>query len=749
MDIHRCRFVDYTPHTITATAFSHPSTLSTKPPSSELRLAIGRSNGDIEIWNPRYNWTHELTLPGSKGRSIEGLVWATSPEGTESPRLFSVGGSTYITEWNLSTGKPITNYDCNAGIIWSIDVSSNNQKLAVGCDDGSVVIVDISGGPGFMEYDLICQRQDARVLSIKWDNKNQPARLVGGCADGRIRVWSADGETKGRILGTMRVDKSKTESTLVWSLSVMENKGQLISGDSTGSVKIWDLENYTLLQSFKVHDADVLCLVHDVNEEKIFSGGVDRKIHQFDLISTKTSSKWVHSFNRLLHSNDIRSMSIYENKGGYGFLVSGGVERAIVVQHVQQFHDGKYKKLLINQQLSNVIVDSGKRLIIMWQDQQVKIWKILENGKYKLVCKVSLADDENITSVDYNSESNLLAVSKLTSVKLFQLEESTKGKLHVHKIRDESFDSLIEGAKLIKFIESKTLLIVTPEEELYKFDINPEQSRIELSAEIEQIEPSPSTNSTSNKLQHASCINNLIISPDCQNLIISRYNGQIEIYPLNGTSPAYILTKLSSYAHLLQCSTNEKLIVLTEDNKIFEFYINQTESKTLQTPWSRRNSEFLPRQFTSLEDKPQGMVVKYEKLWIFGSAWLVYFDLSVNIPISKEFKNAGGSGGRKRNRNGLSIIEDEASGEVDENVEVLETSLKQREIDRLRQQIQDDEQSTNGRSGSGNQKPFFITEKYRPIMKVCDFGENEIVVIERPYFALPTTPAFNLPKLKI
>ena len=82
MDVHRCRFVDYTPHTVTATAFSHVSDPE-KVSDPSLRLAIGRSNGDIEIWNPRYNWVFETKLAGSRGRSIEGIVWA----GAEEPRM--------------------------------------------------------------------------------------------------------------------------------------------------------------------------------------------------------------------------------------------------------------------------------------------------------------------------------------------------------------------------------------------------------------------------------------------------------------------------------------------------------------------------------------------------------------------------------------------------------------------------------------------------------------------------------------
>ena len=94
MIVHRCRFVDFTPATITSLAFSHKSNINKLTPS-DLRLAIGRSNGNIEIWNPRNNWFQEMVIEGGKDRSIEGLCW--SNVNGESLRLFSIGGSTVVT----------------------------------------------------------------------------------------------------------------------------------------------------------------------------------------------------------------------------------------------------------------------------------------------------------------------------------------------------------------------------------------------------------------------------------------------------------------------------------------------------------------------------------------------------------------------------------------------------------------------------------------------------------------------------
>lgn len=683
--------------------------------TNDLRLAVGRNNGDIEIWNPKFNWTHEITLYGSKGTSVEGLCWAVNDEDT-TPRLFSIGGSTYITEWDLSTGLPKINYDCNVGVIWSMAINKSNTKLAVGSDDGSVCIVDISGGFGSLEHDMICQRQDLRVLSLSWYENDL---VIGGCADARIRCWSVSKDTRGRIMGTMRVDKSKTESTLVWSVNVLPTKRQIISGDSTGSVKVWDLNTFTLLQSFNNHEADVLCITNDLSEEKVFTAGVDRKIHQYNLVNASSNkSKWVHSYNRLLHSNDVRSMAVYESKG-YNFLVSGGVEKSIVIQSINLFHDGKYRKLSLCQQQSNIAINSSKKLVVMFQDQQVKIWSVGLSENYKLVAKMVLSDDDNITKVSLNESADLLAVATLSSVKLFHLTP-VNNKMIVSKIRDTNFDV---GAKSVVLV-GETLIVLTSSDELYKFNIDVEEQKVELVDEIEL----PGSLIKSN-IPYINNIKSMICNKDV--LILTRFNGAIEVVNLSNLE-SYKLAQLSSTPHLTEFSQSNTLIVVTDDNKIHEFFIKNGSLESILTPWSKRNTEFLPKQFLTLDDKPEGIFVDQSKVWLYGKGWLCFFDMTMNIPINKAYKNMVS---KKRNRDGLTIDEDE--DDEDEEETSMELSLRQSQVDKMKQE----DQETND-----NDKPYWISFKYRPIIAANKLGDD-LIIIERP--SVPTGAAFKLPKIKV
>lgn len=726
MDIHRCRFVDYTPHVITALAFSHTCDVS-QPAPAGLMLAVGRSNGDIEIWNPRFNWTHELTLPGARGRTVEGLVWSHAVG--ENPRLFSIGGSTYITEWDLKTGRPKANLNCNAGVIWCIDSNSSGSRLAVGCDDGSIVIIDLSGGPGVMDFEFICQKQDQRVLGIQWyDNET----VIGGCADGRVRCWSLGGENRGRITASMKVDWLKTESTLVWSIACLPKKGQFVTGDSTGAVKFWEMKSHTLIQSFTTHDADVLCLAKDASGENVFSAGIDRKIHHFSFLEAKKnkkSSRWIHNDSRLLHLNDVRALELFECKS-YNFLVSGGVERSLIVQSVDKFQHGQYKKILMDQQISNIVTCSDSELVAMFQDQTVKIWRIGDDT-HKLQAKLKLSEEDNVTSVgigEFSDNVSILVVSTINSVKAFSLTRTDK-KLTVKKFRDEAFDSLVSGAKKVLMLDECKLLIHSPDDELFLFQIH--ESTIELIDELETL--ASEYVETRGGFEHYNAIRTIAVSRDSTRLAIARFNNSVELITLDGT--AVKLATLSNLVHLMQFTENETLVVLSEENKLREF---DTSNKThLLTPWSQKNSEFLPPAFLKLDDKPQGMFVQESKVWIYGSQWMCFFDLSLNLDVSKNHLRS-----RKRHRDGLSIHENDIASENPED-SYFEKELATALMKRLEQG--DVEFAGNGK----DQKSFWMTQKYRPILKVDPWGDKDIVVIEREAFALPTNAAFEVSLVKI
>ncbi|PWN45940.1 hypothetical protein IE81DRAFT_319786 [Ceraceosorus guamensis] len=205
--VHRTRFLDWSPSSITALAFS-PSlphhSLHVRPV-----LAIGRDNGNIDIctWvsensggdgdaaardssGNAKSWIVDSTLVGPAASKIDHLafIFTSAPEDVAGysssttlsiPRLFSSSGGSILTEHFLPahllshsalsapsiTGEQSAQHflqlgldkgrsqrslsrtlSSGGGAIWSMAADPLSKYLALGCEDGVVRIVDVARG---------------------------------------------------------------------------------------------------------------------------------------------------------------------------------------------------------------------------------------------------------------------------------------------------------------------------------------------------------------------------------------------------------------------------------------------------------------------------------------------------------------------------------------------------------------------------------------------------------------------------
>lgn len=355
MDVHRCRFVPYPPSAINAVAFSHPSSLTSKTKDfPTLRLAIGRANGDIEIWNPlNGEWFQESILRGGKDRSIEGLVWTQDPDDFDKHgskvagriRLFSIGYSAVMTEWDLALGKPLRHSAGNYGEIWCIAAQpvarlshkasdqnrngfshngdSQEQNIIAGCADGAIaVFTTADSNLQFLKALVRPAKKKARVLSIIYQNRDI---AVAGYADSTIRVFDTRHGQQIRNMSFGAAPIGGPEQILVWSVKCLPD-GTIVSGDSTGTLRFWDGQNYTLLQRIKSHVTDILEVAISANGETVFSGGTDRRTALYRRVGSGETAKrhqWAKVTHRRLHKHDVKTMAAFETKD-LSVLVSGG-----------------------------------------------------------------------------------------------------------------------------------------------------------------------------------------------------------------------------------------------------------------------------------------------------------------------------------------------------------------------------------------------------------------------------------------
>ena len=348
MDIHRCRFVPYPASAINAVAFSH-SSLPANAPSKHIavRLAVGRANGDIEIWNPfNGTWLQELVIPGGKDRSVDGLVWLTeadeeSSNGKTIPgrsRLFSIGYTSTITEWDLEKGKPKKHASGQHGDIWCIGVQPpvrrkngavmpNPRKLVAGTVDGNLVLYSTEDGNLHFEKSLIkTPSKKTKMVSIAFQNHNI---VVVGCSNSTVCAYDIRNGTLLRQMSLGTGVSGGSKNIIVWSVKCLP-RGDIVSGDSTGQVCIWDGKTYTQAQRIQSHTQDVLCLSVNADGSQIFSGGMDKRTVFYEPRSGQ-QGRWTKVYHRKYHEHDVKAMASFEGKG-MSVVVSGGKWSNLVSQ---------------------------------------------------------------------------------------------------------------------------------------------------------------------------------------------------------------------------------------------------------------------------------------------------------------------------------------------------------------------------------------------------------------------------------
>ncbi|KAI1374326.1 WD40 repeat-like protein [Hypoxylon crocopeplum] len=471
MDIHRCRFVQYNPSAINAVAFSYP-TVTKSQRGAPVRLAIGRANGDIEIWNPLNGiWHQETTLHGGKDRSIDGLVWVSEPDQVQQDgtrlvgksRLFSIGYTSTVTEWDLEKGRPRKQASGMHGDIWCLaaqpfaasagnggkstnGVVRGGKRLVAGTMDGSLVLYSIDDDD--LRFDRILVKSSSKktkMVSIAFQNRNV---VVVGCSDSAIRVYDM---RNGNVLRKMTLGSDLsggTKEIIVWSVKCLNGR-DIVSGDSTGQVCIWDGKTYTQAQRLQTHNQDVLSLATSADGSTIVSGGMDRRTVLYQKTSG-SAARWGKVWHRRYHSHDVKTMASFEGHG-LSVVVSGGPDASPIILPLQKAGMENHRTLSHLPQDPPLQSAPKSRLIVSWWEREIYVWRLRQplrdlvdmsagesavEKNRKLLARILIKGEANITSASISHDGSLLVVSTTSDIKAFYLKprSETKDELKISKV---------------------------------------------------------------------------------------------------------------------------------------------------------------------------------------------------------------------------------------------------------------------------------------------------------------------------
>ncbi|KAH7406029.1 small nucleolar ribonucleoprotein-like protein complex subunit [Phaeosphaeria sp. MPI-PUGE-AT-0046c] len=463
MDIHRSRFVPYPSSAINALAFSHAEPEHGSVDTDTLRLAIGRANGNIEIWNPKNGaWLQEKVFFGGKDRSVEGLAWTQEPEQKDANnnivpgrlRLFSTGYSNSITEWDLPTGLPLRHSNGNHSEVWCFAVQplhkqthtgpaegrKAHQKLVAGCADGTIVLLSTEDDD--LTFDRFVTRatnKKARALSVAYKDNDI---VIAGFADSMIRVFDT---RNGNVIRNISLGSGPIggpKEILVWKVKCLAN-GDFVSGDSTGEVRFYSGKNYSQTQRISGHEADVLDLAVSRDGNSIFSAGMDRRTCYYSRKKSPAKTggqngQWRKVSHQRYHQHDVKAMATYEGSK-LNVVVSGGIDTQPIVVPLRDFGKELSRGLPSLPPSPPLISAPGVRLLVSWWNTEVRIWRVKPQDegseKPKVVARLAMQGEENISSASISQDGGLLAISTTSDVKLFQLIQPRSGAGETLRIR--------------------------------------------------------------------------------------------------------------------------------------------------------------------------------------------------------------------------------------------------------------------------------------------------------------------------
>lgn len=706
MDVHRCRFVPYQPSAINAIAFSHPKTKSGKH-ATIARLAVGRANGDIEIWNAASGtWLQELIIRGGRDRSIDGLVWANEPDQDlgdgrvriGKSRLFSIGYTSTVTEWDLETGKPKRHASGQHGDIWCIaaqpparnDGSSENaNKLIAGTIDGELVMYTLE------DDDLRFQRvlvksptKKAQMVSIAFQSRKV---VIVGCSDSTIRAYDM---TRGHMIRRMTLGSDLaggSKDTIVWSVKCLPN-GNIVSGDSTGQICIWDGTTYTQAQRIQGHKQDVLSLAVSADGSTIMSGGMDRKTVLYKQ-STGAGQRWSKVWGRRYHNHDVKAMASFEH-AKTSVVVSGGPDATLVAVPLKEMGRENHRVVGNLPQQAPVLSASQARFVVSWWDREVHIWSlrqpasdILEAGEYdvnqnrKLLKTIVVKGDANIASASINSEGTLLIVSTSTDVKAFELEHSDPERPSDVTVGSLELPEAIAGAGATKVQlspDGKWLALVQDGSRVVAVELNIAKAdeptfTWQRLGRVARKTPRYILNGGLGTYDRT--ITHLAFSADSKMLAAADLAGYVDTWVVradaatNGNKndqeeeesddsddsdeeesakssiqwvrnpKAKLLPKLPATPVVLSFSDDVPsktvedytLVTVTSSWNILAFHPLQGAL----TPWSRRHpGKALPAPVQDLLDLAKGAIWQGSRLWLYGVSFLFMLDLSQDLPFA-------------------------------------------------------------------------------------------------------------------
>jgi WD40 repeat protein len=188
--------------------------------------------------------------------------------------IYSSSSDKYVTRWDIETGKQDKFAIRFEKSPYSLALISNNEKLAVGLENGDLHIFDLH-----LKKEIKFYQQHKTAIFYLKENKSKK-QFYSSDADGNLAVWNTD-SLKLEVLLPFDCGKIRR-------MSLNSDESMLYLACQDGFVRVLETEFYNLIDEFFSHEGGTTSISLDPeNENFLFTGGKDAHLKVWNLNSNQ------------------------------------------------------------------------------------------------------------------------------------------------------------------------------------------------------------------------------------------------------------------------------------------------------------------------------------------------------------------------------------------------------------------------------------------------------------------------------
>lgn len=258
-------------------------------------------------------------------------------------RILTASIEGVLKVWSGMSGELEQQYGPFTSEVESVAFIAGSESIAVGLNDGSVVLVNPADGTS---RDLASSGSQWAFLSASPDG----SRLACGSFDGRIRIWEMPSgvlltewkahagltfpaySPDGRLLATSggegivtlydarsleRIQDLRGHTRRVYFMAFSPDGSKLATGSMDQTAVVWDVRKHTLLRTFREHRATVGAIAFHPAGDRVATAGADNRL----LLWSITTGEVLGEFRG--HSADVTALAARPDGSG---VISGDWE---------------------------------------------------------------------------------------------------------------------------------------------------------------------------------------------------------------------------------------------------------------------------------------------------------------------------------------------------------------------------------------------------------------------------------------